>query len=129
MVALPYWSQLLRFLSAGAVGTLLYYFAFYGLIEYLKVWYVTSAIIAGIINHTSNFILQRLWAFQSKQLQGIRSELGTYTMLAGTLFALNVVLLYAFVEYVRLCYLVAQVIATVILTMISFFATRWIFSR
>ncbi len=129
MLALPRWSQVLRFLSAGAVGTLLYYVTLYGLTEYLKVWYVTSAIIAGILNYSSNFILQKVWTFQSKQLQGVHKEAGKYATLAAALFVLNVALLYALVEYAHLWYLAAQVIVTIVLTIISFFVTRWIFSH
>lgn len=129
MLALPHWSQVLRFLSAGAVGTLLYYITLYGLTEYLKVWYVTSAVIAGVLNYSSNFVLQKLWTFQSKQMQGFHKEAGKYAALAATLFVLNVVLLYALVEYAHLWYLAAQVIVTIVLTIISFFVTRWIFSH
>jgi dolichol-phosphate mannosyltransferase len=129
MLALPHWSQILRFLSAGAAGTLLYYITLYTLTEYAHVWYVVSAIIAGVLNYTSNFMLQKLWTFESKQLQGVHKEAGKYATLAGALFVLNVALLYALVEYAHLWYLAAQVIVTIVLTIISFFATRWIFSH
>jgi dolichol-phosphate mannosyltransferase len=129
MLASSRLSQVLRFLGAGAFGTLLYYIVLYGLTEFAGVWYITSAVVAALLNYSSNFVLQKVWTFENKNLEGIHKQVGKYIALATTLFILNTVFLYVLVEYAHLWYLAAQVIVTVILTIISFFVTRHIFAR
>jgi putative flippase GtrA len=121
-------TRILRFLSAGGLGVLLYYLVLYTLTDFIGVWYLASAAIASIVNWTSNFVLQKFWTFQNKDRKNLHKQAGIYAVMAIGLFGANLLLLYVLVDYLRLWYLGAQVIVTVLLTGVSFIITSRIFS-
>ena len=123
------WSQIMRFLSSGVLGTLLYYIVLFCLTEYANVLYVTSSVIAGFLNWTSNFLFHKYWTFQQRELAGTHIEAGKYVVLAASLLTLNSTLLFLVVEYLKLWYIFAQLIVTVIVTTISYILTRLIFKK
>jgi dolichol-phosphate mannosyltransferase len=122
-------SQVLRFLSAGGLGVLLYYLILYILTSVAGVWYMVSAVIASIVNYSVNFVLQKFWTFENKSTKNIHQQVGKYLGLTLTLFLVNLLALYALVEYAHLQYLVAQVVVTIILTIISFLVSARIFAN
>ncbi|MBX4205481.1 MAG: GtrA family protein [Candidatus Doudnabacteria bacterium] len=122
-------SRVMRFLGAGGLGVLLYYLILYILTDLFGVWYMASAVIASIVNWTSNFVLQKLWTFQNRDKTNLHRQAGAYLSMAIGLFLANLLLLYVLVEYLRLWYMGAQVIVTVILTVASYFITSRIFSE
>ncbi len=121
------YTQIIKFLVAGGLGIILYYIVFYSLTEWAEVWYVTSSIIAFILNTCLNFILKKFWVFQNKDGHAFSRQLINYWFLAGTILAVNTMGLYALVEYAHVWYLLAQVILTVILTVGSYLISRRIF--
>lgn len=120
-------SRIMRFLSAGGLGVLLYYLILYTLTDLLAVWYMASAIVASIANWSSNFVLQKFWTFQNKDTKVIHRQAGAYAVMAAGLFVGNLLLLYLLVEYFRMWYMGAQAIVTVLLTVVSYFITSRIF--
>lgn len=121
-------SRVVRFLSAGGPGVLLYYLILYALTEFLGVWYMLSAIIAFLVQWSCTFLLQKFWTFQNPDTGNIRRQAGKYAFMAAGITISNLILLYGLVEYLKLWYLTAQVIATAVLTTISYFVTSRIFS-
>ena len=122
-------SQVMRFLSAGGLGVLLYYLILYTLTDVVGVWYMVSAVIASIVNCSSNFILQKFWTFENKDAKNIHWQAGKYAIMVASLFLANLFLLYVLVKYVHLWYLAAQVIITILLTVISYLVSRRIFAN
>jgi len=121
--------QVLRFLTSGSISVSAYYITFYCSTEFWGVHYILSSIIAGILLGILNFTLQKLWTFKNKEKKGVQRQAMQYFALLFSLFVLNTLFLYALVEYVHLWYILAQVISTVVLTIISYFVTRKIFVR
>ncbi|MFH1990495.1 MAG: GtrA family protein [Patescibacteria group bacterium] len=122
-------SQILRFLSAGGPGVLLYYLILYILTDIAGVWYMVSAVIASVVNHSLNFVFQKFWTFKNKDTKNIHRQAGKYALLVISLFIANLFLLYILVEYAHLWYLAAQVIVTILLTVISYLVSRRIFTN
>lgn len=129
MRLLPQLLQIARFLSAGGLGVLLYYLILYILTDIVGVWYVVSAVIASIVNYSSNFILQKFWTFGNKDTRHIHRQAGKYVAMVAGLLVMNALMLYVLVEFVHLWYLAAQVIVTVLLTAASYLASRRIFAN
>ncbi len=129
MALSPRLSQIMRFLSAGGLGVLLYYLILYILTDIADVWYMVSAVIASVVNYGSNFVLQKFWTFKNKNTINIYPQVGKYTVLMVSFFVANLFLLYVLVEYAHLWYLAAQVIVTILLTAISYLASRRIFAN
>ena len=121
-------ARIIRFLSAGGVGVLLYYLIIYTLTDLLGLWYIASALIASVVNWSSNFILQKFWTFDNRITKNIRQQARKYAVMATGMFVANLLLLYTLVEFVHFWYLGAQVIVTVLLTIASYYITSRIFS-
>ena len=129
MALTPRLSQVLRFISAGGLGVLLYYSTLYVLTDVAGVWYIASATIAFIVNYASNFGLQKFWTFKNKGIKNVTRQASQYLTMSIVFFAINLVLLYGLVEYARLWYLTAQALLTILLTTTSYFVSRRIFAN
>ncbi|MEX1112116.1 MAG: GtrA family protein [Candidatus Andersenbacteria bacterium] len=119
--------QISRFAVVGALSVLTNYALLYGLTEYAGLWYILSAFVAFLGYYTLNFSLQKYWAFQNKSRQAIKRQLSHFTIMAIGNWILNTSLLYVLVEYVHMWYILAQGILTAAVSIISYFALRWIF--
>jgi len=119
--------QIIQYCLAGASGVIIYYAALYGLTEYLGVWYVVSAIIGFILNTGLSFVLQKFWTFQDKTSRKVGHQLAQYATMKTLFLVANTVLLYLMVEYLHLWYMAAQVMLTVLLTVVGFIVSNRIF--
>ena len=119
--------QVVRFCVAGAAGVIAYYTALYGLTEYFGVWYVTSAVIGFILNTGLNFTLQKLWTFQNKETQMVGRQLVLYVAMTVSFLIGNTASLYLMVQYLHMWYIGAQMILTVVISILSFFISGRIF--
>ena len=122
-------SQIFRFLGAGGVGVCLYYATLSTLTEFVGVQYFVSAIVATILNITSSFVLQKFWTFKNTDTKNVHKQLITYLAMAATLAVVNLFFLHLLVEVAKLHYLLAQAMLTIFLTILSYFCSRWIFSK
>lgn len=122
-------SQMLRFAIAGVLGVSLYYLILYTLTDIIKIWYMYSAIIASVVNYVSNFLLQKFWTFKNKDIKNIKKQAAGYALMVVILFATNLFLLYLLVEYCHFWYIFAQIIVTIIVTIMSYFISQWIFKK
>ena len=119
--------QAVRFCLGGAVGVIAYYTTLYCLTEYLKIWYIVSAVIAFVINYGLNFVIQKFWTFNDKDTTTVRKQMALYFTMAICLLIGNTIFLYLMVEFLHLWYMLAQVILTVAFTILSFVISRKIF--
>ena len=120
--------QKIRFLLGGAVGVSLYYATLYILTEKMRIWYVASATVAFVLNWNANFIIQKYWTFENRDHNATRNQAIKYFTMALGLLITNNGLLYLLVEYVGLWYITAQIVLTIVLTIVSFIITRRIFT-
>lgn len=119
----------MRFLSAGGLGVLLYYLILYVLTDVMGIKYIISAVIASVANFSLNFVLQKFWTFKSKNTKDIYSQISKYAIMTIAIFIINLLLLYVLVEYVHFWYLFAQLLITILLTVMSYFVSRLIFTN
>lgn len=121
--------QVVRFCIAGAAGVIAYYAALYCLTEYLGVWYVASAIIGFILNTGLNFTLQKFWTFQNKETQMVGRQLMLYVAMTISFLIGNTLFLYLMVQYLHMWYIGAQMILTVVISILSFIFSGKIFKN
>ena len=119
--------QAVRFCIAGAAGVVAYYAALYGLTEYLKVWYIASAVIGFFLNTGLNFTLQKFWTFKNKETQMVGRQLVLYVAMTVSFLIGNTVFLYLMVHYLHIWYIGAQIILTVVISILSFIISGRIF--
>ncbi|MDO8495300.1 MAG: GtrA family protein [bacterium] len=120
--------QIIRFGAAGATGVLLYYITIYVLTEWIGVWYIASAVAAFVINSVSSFTLQKIWTFQDKSTQAVPRQLVQYFLAAAVFLIANTGLLFVLVEYFHVWYLAAQLVLTVLFSIVNYFVSQRIFS-
>ncbi len=120
--------RVLRFCIAGAAGVIAYYTILYGLTEYLGVWYVASSIIGFIFNTGLNFTLQKFWTFENKETKIVGRQLILYFVMTTSFLIGNTILLYLMVQYLHMWYIGAQVILTVVISIVSFIISGRIFN-
>jgi len=116
-----------RFCIAGAAGVAAYYGALYGLTEYLRVWYVWSAVVGFVLNTGLNFVLQKFWTFQNKEMHMVGRQLVLYVAMTIFLLVSNTLSLYLMVRCLHMWYIEAQMILTVVISILSFIISGRIF--
>lgn len=119
--------RILKFCCSGGCGVSIYYLTLYCLTEYADVWYLASVITASALCHVTNFTLQKIWTFQNKEVDAITTQAIKYLAMAVSFMLINSASIYVLVEFVRLQYLVAALIMTIILSIVSYGITSKIF--
>ncbi len=117
-----------RFFTSGVATVIVNITALYILTEYAQVWYLTSSVIAFCISYGVNFLLQKFWTFQNRELRGAHKQLALHLCLALANLVLNTLVLFALVHYLHLWYIAAQILAVAIIALDSFFLSRLIFA-
>jgi len=120
--------RIARFLIAGAATMLVNLAALYVFTEYAHVWYLASSIIAFCISYGVNFTLQKFWTFKNTDRRAVLRQLPLHLSLALFNLAFNTIILYALVEWGNVWYILAQVIAALIIAVESFILSKKIFS-
>lgn len=124
----PTHMRILRFLISGGIslGTdlvLLYIFT-----DIFGIWYLVSAVAAFILAFFVSFTLHKFWTFGDHSRDGIHMQMGTYFLVAAANLGLNTMLVFAFVEWAGVHYLLAQIVASALIAIESFFIyQRFIF--
>jgi glycosyltransferase involved in cell wall biosynthesis len=120
--------RIARFLIAGGATTFVSLTTLYLFTEYAHVWYLGSSAIAFVVSYLVNFSLQKFWTFKNMGAKAIRYQLPFHLSLALCNFALNTLLLFTLVEWAHVWYLLAQVLAAIVIAIDSFYFSRKIFS-
>jgi putative flippase GtrA len=125
----PTHTKLFRYAVSGgtAFGTnVLFLFLF---TDIFGVWYLASAVFAFILAFFVSFLLHKFWTFGDHSRDGMHAQMGGYFAVALVNLALNTLLVYVFVERASLHYLVAQMLASLLIAMESFFVYQHVIFR
>lgn len=115
-----------RYLIAGIIGattniTLLFIFT-----EYAGLHYLVSAGISFVLACSVGFTLQKFWTFRDQSVESIHMQAMGYFIISSVNFFLNIAMLYVLVEWVRLWYIFAQIIASGLMAVSSFLLYRYV---
>ncbi len=116
-----------RFLIVGTLSVLINLAVLYTITEYARVWYLASSVIAYCISYGINFTLHKFWTFRNTDVRAILYQLPLHLSLALFNLSLNTIIMYALVEWGGVWYVLAQIIAAVIIAINSFLISRKIF--
>lgn len=124
----PAHTQIFRFLLSGGISFSTDIILLYLFTDIFGVWYLMSAAIAFILAFFVSFTLMKFWTFGDSSRDGMRTQMGAYFLVAVINLVLNTLLVYVFVEMAGLHYLLAQVVASLLIAIESFFVyQRFIF--
>jgi putative flippase GtrA len=122
----PLLIQLLKFGIVGISNTLITLAVYTLLLKVFGVWYLAASAIGFVAGAVNGFLLNRRWTFRGHVGDALTPV--RWGVVQGCGLALNEALLYLLVDDVRLDKLLAQVCATAIVTVLTFFANRaWTF--
>ena len=117
-------TRVLRYLIAGGTVAVINFVILYMLTDIFYIWYLTSSLIALSIAVILSFILQKYWTFRNHSLDHVHVQLPLHLLLSLANIVLNTVLMFFFVEQIRLWYITAQFFAAAMLACMNFFVYR-----
>jgi len=120
---------LVQFVKFGVVGisnTLITFAVYTVLLKVFGVWYIAASAIGFVVGATNGFLLNRRWTFSDHVGDSLTPVRWGVVQTAG--LGLNLGLLYLLVHDAGLDELVAQAIATLVVTVSTFIVNRaWTF--
>jgi putative flippase GtrA len=119
-------AMIVRYLIAGGIAATFNLTALYILTDLIGLYYLVSVAISFIAAYFVSFTLQKFWTFQDKTTHRLRGQAGMYFVTFITNFLLNMGIVYLLVEKVHVWYLLAQVAASGILAVGSFFIYKYV---
>ena len=119
--------KIVRFLISGCLVIAAYYVPYYLLTQFCGVWYLLSSIIASIISSAINFTLQKFWTFQNRNIADMHLQVIEFCLVSIGYTAANGGMLYLLVGKLHWHYLLAQIIVSSIIGILSYWISEWIF--
>jgi putative flippase GtrA len=122
----PVLVQFIKFGIVGVSNTLLTLVVYTVLLKVFGVWYLAASAIGFIVGATNGFLLNRRWTFRDHVGDALTPV--RWAIVQGTGLGINEAMLYVLVHDAKLDKLLAQVCATALVTVTTFFANRaWTF--
>lgn len=120
--------QFSLFSLMGAVGTAAHYVLLYFLVTSLAIHPVAASTAGAVLGAVINYTLNYRFTFRSARKH--QEALPRFLAIAATGLALNTVLMWLLVEYLRVHYLIAQIITTGFVLVWNYFGNRqWTFPK
>lgn len=113
--------KIVRFIIAGTLGALTQVGALAFFADFLGLWYLLGSVLAFVISITVSFILQKWWTFNHRDNSTIPTQAGLYLANALVNLGLNTAILYLLVDHAGLNHLVAQLVTSALVAILSFF--------
>jgi len=118
--------QFIKFGIVGVSNTLLSFAIYTVLLKVFGVWYLAASAIGFIIGAVNGFLLNRRWTFAGHVGDALTPV--RWGVVQGCGLALNLGLLYLFVDGAGVEKLLGQALATAIVTVVTFLVNRaWTF--
>lgn len=126
MLSMPLVLQLLKFGTVGVSNTLISFAVYTALLKGAGLWYVAASGIGFAVGAVNGFLWNRAWTFRGHVGDAL-TPVRWFVVQTGGL-ALNLGLVYLFVDGAGLDKLLAQAVTIGIVTLSTFFANRaWTF--
>jgi len=123
-------SQAFKFAIVGVINTLINLVLLYLLTEFLGIHYLVSAFFAFVVANLNSFILNKIWTFKESIKHKAASRYVKFIAVSVTALAVNLIFLYVLVEFFRVWYMFAQVLAVLLNFLINFFGNKiWTFRK
>ncbi len=118
--------QFVKFGIVGVSNTLLTLTVYTVLLKVFGVWYLAASAIGFVVGAINGFLLNRRWTFREHVGDALTPVRWGVVQTCG--LSINEGLLYVFVHHAQFDKLIAQVCATAVVTVLTFFANRaWTF--
>jgi len=114
--------KVIKYVISGGIAAVVNLLSLYVFTEFLGIWYLYSSILAFLVAITFSFTLQKFWTFRDHNISKINLQAPQFLIVSVVNNVLiNSLLLYIFVELFGLWYILAQIIAGLIVAIISYY--------
>ncbi|MDP2709125.1 MAG: glycosyltransferase [bacterium] len=115
------YKQIIKYLIAGGLAALVDLSLLYIFTDIFKIWYLISASLAFVAAFFVSFFLQKFWTFRDGDKEAMYRQMGVYLAVALINLAINGLLMYIFVDGFKIWYMLAQVMASSLIAVESYF--------
>ena len=119
--------KVMRYVISGGSAAVLNIGTLFVLTHFFGVWYLASSVVAFLVGFVVSFVLQRTWTFDHRTTEGLARHTLLYFIVTVSNTLLNTMVVFGLVEYMRVWYVAAQIIAGAFIALTSFFIYRKIF--
>lgn len=112
--------KILRFGITGTTAAGINLLVLYFLVNFLNLYYLIATVPAFLVAMLWNFVLQKFWTFRVGELTRLYSEFATFALINCTNIIINMALMYVLVSLLDIWYIAAQVVAALIIAVLSF---------
>ena len=120
--------QFILFSAVGAVGTAGHYATLILLVEVIRFDPTISSLVGAIVGAIINYLLNYKYTFRSDQPHHVAATKFMFIAVIGA--GINTLLMFIFIQHLRLYYLLAQVITTGIVLIWNFLLNKiWTFAQ
>lgn len=109
-----------RYIISGGTAAIVDLGTLYVLTDLFAVWYVLSAAIAFAVAFGVSFLMQKFWTFRDHDTDRVHTQVLLYLVISVANLLLNTAMVYGFVEYLRVHYLLAQIVTSGLIACESF---------
>lgn len=120
--------QFLRFAIVGGIATLMNLGLLYFSTEFLKIYYLISAILAWILSGIFNFLLNKKWTFNENIRDRTIMKYLKFSVVSIIALLFNISFLYLLTELFQIYYMLSQIMALSLSLGINFLGNKfWTF--
>ncbi|MFQ6129070.1 MAG: glycosyltransferase [Thermoplasmata archaeon] len=123
--------QFAMFSTVGALGVLVNMAVLIISVEVFALWYMIGAVLAFLVAATHNYLLNRYWTFGggTSKPKVKAGQYGGFLAVSALGLGMNLLVLYALVEWIHLWYLVAQLFAILVALSNNFLWSKYLIFR
>ncbi len=116
--------QIIKYIFVGGGVVTINVSLLYSLTEFLHFHYLVSALISFFVAFLFSFFLQKFFTFRDDSRNRVASQMARYLSLQIANLCANMTLLYALVEYLRIWYILAELVVALGLAVVTFLISR-----
>lgn len=116
--------MLIKYGISGGMAVLVQLGTLIFLVERISMNHIFAAAIAFIVSAFVAFALQKFWTFRDNSLSRGHFQIISYLTLALVAFLLTIFLMYLFVDIFNIWYVLAQIITTGLVAIITFLTNK-----
>jgi putative flippase GtrA len=114
------YNQIIRYIIAGCVATGSNLAILFVLVHYLKLWYLIGAVISFSLAVVISYLLQKFFVFKNYERSGMHKQFLHFLIYNIVMLGFNTMLLYFFVDIIKVWYLLAQALSAIIIACMNY---------
>lgn len=105
------YKKFVKYVISGSIAAVASIATAFVMTDILGLWYLASTITGFISGVITSFLFQKFWTFENRSVQKIKTQFLLYFVVVLAALLLNTFFVYVFVEYAKLWYIFAQILA------------------